>query len=212
MKLTPEQIQFIDRYLINSNFYYVDVRMELIDHVATSVEEDMSKNGRTFYEAFKSFMVRHKKDLQNEHETLGKKLQLKSFKWLLPILKKPWMMGLQFLFILLLLKYNDWFGTIFPYQLFLWGTLGLTLLVYGYFRLSFRKSRFSKLEAVLWPLSIGAWSLHLIFNLSNFKSGWESIYVMPLSLFTMLFTAVSLATLVKTFQLKSHYQSKYQSA
>jgi len=34
MKLTKEEIQFIDTYLVKSEVFYVDVRQEMIDHVA----------------------------------------------------------------------------------------------------------------------------------------------------------------------------------
>lgn len=39
MSLSSENIKFIDNYLKNSEVIYYDIRMEMLDHVATSVEK-----------------------------------------------------------------------------------------------------------------------------------------------------------------------------
>ena len=51
MKLTKEEIKFIDKYLIKSKVKYWDVRIELLDHIASSVEEKIEKEGILFNEA-----------------------------------------------------------------------------------------------------------------------------------------------------------------
>ena len=38
-KLTKENIQFIDKYLVKRGVKYLDVRVELIDHLASEYEE-----------------------------------------------------------------------------------------------------------------------------------------------------------------------------
>ncbi len=42
--LTPEQIKFIDTYLKNSGVEFLDVRVEMIDHVASAIEEKLEKD------------------------------------------------------------------------------------------------------------------------------------------------------------------------
>mgnify|MGYP003609994852 FL=1 len=69
MKLTAENIQFIDNYLKNSEVIYYDIRMEMLDHVATAVEQKMEAENLDFYDAFKSYMVVNKKEILK-----GKKL------------------------------------------------------------------------------------------------------------------------------------------
>ncbi len=51
MKLTKEEIKFIDNYLIKSKVKYWDVRIELLDHIASSVEEKIENEGISFNEA-----------------------------------------------------------------------------------------------------------------------------------------------------------------
>lgn len=63
MKLTAENIQFIDNYLKNSEVIYYDIRMEMLDHVATAVEQKMEAENLGFYDAFKSYMVVNKKEI-----------------------------------------------------------------------------------------------------------------------------------------------------
>ena len=63
MKLTTEQIQFIDKYLQKADVIFVDIRSEMIDHVATAVEEKMESEHIEFYDAFKDFMIFNKREL-----------------------------------------------------------------------------------------------------------------------------------------------------
>ena len=63
MRLTKDNIQFIDNYLKNSEVIYYDIRMEMLDHVATAVEQKMESENLDFYEAFKAFMAVNKSQL-----------------------------------------------------------------------------------------------------------------------------------------------------
>ena len=63
-RLLPKEIRFIENYLKNSGVNYFDVRLELTDHVASELEERLSKaDSRGFYEEFKEYMRLHKKAL-----------------------------------------------------------------------------------------------------------------------------------------------------
>lgn len=57
MKLTQEQIQYIDNYLKRSGVTYWDVRAELLDHIASAIEEEITTNKSTFEEALKSVSI-----------------------------------------------------------------------------------------------------------------------------------------------------------
>ncbi|WP_282030253.1 hypothetical protein [Winogradskyella eximia] len=51
MKLTKEEIQFIDNYLIKNEVKFWDVRLELLDHIVSAVEDKMTNDGISFNEA-----------------------------------------------------------------------------------------------------------------------------------------------------------------
>ncbi|AWH84464.1 hypothetical protein HYN59_04730 [Flavobacterium album] len=59
MRLTEEQIRFIDSYLKNAGVEYLDIRCEMTDHVAAALEEQEGE----FMDNFKAYMLRHKKGL-----------------------------------------------------------------------------------------------------------------------------------------------------
>ena len=52
MKLSKEQIQFIDTYLIKNEVIYVDIRLEMLDHIVLAVEQKMAVENQDFYDAF----------------------------------------------------------------------------------------------------------------------------------------------------------------
>lgn len=81
MQLTAENIKFIDNYLKNSEVIYYDIRMEMLDHVATAVEQKMEAENLDFYDAFKSYMVVNKREILkgNKEEGLYFKEPLKKF-------------------------------------------------------------------------------------------------------------------------------------
>ncbi|MEY2738562.1 MAG: hypothetical protein RL259_471 [Bacteroidota bacterium] len=81
MKVTKDNIQFIDNYLKNSNVIYYDIRMEMLDHIATAVEQKMELENIDFYDAYKSYMVANKMEILkgNKEEGLHFREPLKKF-------------------------------------------------------------------------------------------------------------------------------------
>lgn len=63
MKITKENIQFIDNYLQQSDVIFVDVRSEITDHIASAVEAKMKEESLDFYDAFKDYMILNKKEI-----------------------------------------------------------------------------------------------------------------------------------------------------
>ncbi|NRD18509.1 hypothetical protein HNV08_00500 [Winogradskyella eckloniae] len=51
MNLTKQEIQFIDNYLIKNEVKFWDVRIELLDHIVSAVEDKMTNDGISFNEA-----------------------------------------------------------------------------------------------------------------------------------------------------------------
>ena len=80
MSLTVEQIQFIDNYLKNEGIEYLDIRVEMIDHVASGVEIEMKEHGTLFYEAFKKYMLLHKKGLLNSNRKFLRSVDIRLLK------------------------------------------------------------------------------------------------------------------------------------
>ena len=63
-QLNKKEIAFIDNYLRNSGVEFLDVRIEMTDHVASAIEQELKLNKEiSFYDAFKSYMIKNKKNL-----------------------------------------------------------------------------------------------------------------------------------------------------
>ena len=63
MKLSKEQIEFIDKFLQRNDVQYIDVREEMIDHIASAVEEKMILDNANFHDTFVSYVNFNKKEL-----------------------------------------------------------------------------------------------------------------------------------------------------
>jgi len=80
-KLTLDNIQFIETYLKNSGINFVDVRMEMTDHIASSIETEIEKGDhRDFYYIFKDFMAVNKKSLLKSYDKYYRLIDLKILK------------------------------------------------------------------------------------------------------------------------------------
>jgi len=85
MKLTEEQIQFIDKALIKVGINYIDIRIELTDHIAAALEQ---KDER-FEHHLKGYMLAHKSELRKLNIRFIIIAMGKAYKQLLVTLLKP---------------------------------------------------------------------------------------------------------------------------
>ncbi|MFD2908619.1 hypothetical protein ACFSX9_07700 [Flavobacterium ardleyense] len=60
MKLLKENIIQIDQYLKSINIIFDDLRIELVDHIASAVEFEMIKNETAFDTAFSAYILENK--------------------------------------------------------------------------------------------------------------------------------------------------------
>ncbi|WP_053989941.1 hypothetical protein [Mangrovimonas sp. TPBH4] len=81
--LSKEEIQFIDTYLKTSDVRFADIRMEMVDHVASEVEVRMSEDGIDFYNAFKWYMAENKLSLLKQNRNYLMESEKKLFKQML---------------------------------------------------------------------------------------------------------------------------------
>lgn len=150
MKLNAEQIKFIDTCLENSDVDFADVRMEMVDHVSSSIENEMkSGDARSFCDIFKDYMVIKNASLLNDNQKFiratNKQLLKQIFKAMLSW-KGLGFFGFSFIFLFLLsIKLNQ------P-ELKQWLSIlpVITILVFGawyfaYFRI-LKLDRFSAIK------------------------------------------------------------------
>ena len=99
--LEKANIEFIDKYLKNSGVEFVDIRLEMLDHVATALEVKMKKEKLSFYDAFKAYMLLHKKELLNSATSYRWRVDKKVLKKLAQNLLHPYIFAAMALIAIL---------------------------------------------------------------------------------------------------------------
>ncbi len=61
IKLTEEQLQKIEDYLNNNDIEYIDLHLEVLDHISTDIEHEMRMNAISFNEAFDKIRIKWSK-------------------------------------------------------------------------------------------------------------------------------------------------------
>ncbi len=201
MNLTKENIQFIDTYLDNSDIVFVDIRMEMVDHVASGIEAKMSEGDtRDFYFIFKDYMVENKAKLLDDNRKFLTSADKKIWKALLKELVKPIMplllsasfLGFYFLHKNLSLEIFKNVVSVIP----LLGLIGFLLMYVVYSQVKQLK-RFSAVERLAWPFFVSYQMSVIVLNFSKtVKEGYATFWLIGgLSLaltFMLLLIRVSL--------------------
>ena len=204
-KLTKEDIQFIDNYLLYSAIKHKDIRIEMIDHIACAVESDMAENNTYFYESFKGFMLNNKESLVRKNPFL-KAVTKRFFKKLLKelltlrslIIFGCLVMGLKFIVQTETLStYFDSIYTVFAIAL---AVVALFLILYFWIKL---KERYS-IIGIVFMTSGGLYYLNgVLFQNVSLNSVFSILYL-SFCLLVLITEAIVLLDHIK------YYQKKYQ--
>jgi hypothetical protein len=110
MKLSKEEILIIDQYLQKNIVSFIDIRYEMLDHIALAVEQKMEFENLDFKVAFKDYMEQHKKELLKLNSIFLKIASHKAFSILLNGLFKPISLSIYFIlfaFFYLIANYTE---------------------------------------------------------------------------------------------------------
>ncbi|WP_299883737.1 hypothetical protein [uncultured Lacinutrix sp.] len=209
-KLNKEEIQFIDNYLDNSDIVYGDVRLEIVDHIATDIECQINAgDNRSFYDIFKAYMIDNKSLILNNHKAFKKATdkkiiktlfnQLLSFKGILFFISMGFILyiGINYL------EVKTFNRILISSELLIQiGVLVLILITYKK-----NKIRYSALERALVLYVIYIFG---VFNLKYNASFWgEFVYVFLLvKAFLVMLPILFLMTAIK---FKNDYEIKFKS-
>ncbi|MDT0558081.1 hypothetical protein RM697_05460 [Ichthyenterobacterium sp. W332] len=173
--LSAEDIRFIDNYLDNSDVIYQDIRMEMVDHVASAIETQMANgNTRDFYYIFKDYMVKNKARLLDNNKKFLRSADMKIAKLLFSnLLSLHGIVTFALLYFGLWLAYNqlniEVFKTIISIVPFM--VMLIFGLVYFIALKVYKLERFSIIERIAFPFVI-------IFHLFSFsKNLSRSFYI-----------------------------------
>ncbi len=195
-KLTAKQIQFIDKYLENSDVEYVDIRFEMVDHVASALEQ---KEG-DFIENFRQYMLEHKQVLLSQLKDFKRTANRKAFRLIGIALLRPICLiavaiifGLQFIFTA--------FTSALITEVYQISYITVEMIAFGvmaYYRLISKRS-FSTTEQLFWLWFFSGIVIHsTLFSANDYLlRGYYSVNIIVL-----LVTIITFLRLYKQYDLK----------
>ena len=197
-KLSREEVQFIDDYLYNKGVYYIDVRCEMTDHVATALEN--MEGG--FRENFSGYMRANLKELLATNKKFKRKATSEAWRLFTGMLKKPLFLlaiALQLLLAFIIGKYAgmDTVNDVF---------MGVHIVVYASFYFSwiyfwaFKKNRYSVIDKLL----IMSFFLPMSFRLSGSIENINFLLV-----FYCIYTGLLCALLLTVIQIYNKYRFRF---
>lgn len=238
MKLTKEEIKFIDDYLIKNEVKYWDVRLELLDHVVSAVEDIMKVEGISFNEAlldvhrsFGNQLIEGsipKKDLfiqglyqsSNGFKRLLKEKQIQGQKKFskqtrnlaLESLKNP---AIYFEFLILgLLTWIVYVQSLKTATFVLFGVLVIPFLIVAFLTIKEKMIRKSLLVNQMAMVSIGLFApLNILLNTNSFLNIIENkdiLFLFFLAFFMVAYPIVR-AQLLLFLKMRSSYREHFKT-
>ena len=202
-QLTKEEIQFIDNYLKNSDVIFIDVRLEMTDHVASVIEEKLNKDPELeFYDAFKNYMLQYKKELLKNTSKyrwdLDKKaLKIIGYNMFDPLILVVFMIGCGILYTTDFSINNIeilWVPTLVFSSIYI-----LPLLIYRYLKISF----------IHHLVVLVHWINFIVFRIWFYLDLDNELLFNSILLITFWFNLSVIKTLLESFH---YYKAKFKKA
>ncbi|MFI1772663.1 hypothetical protein [Thalassobellus citreus] len=214
-KLTKEDIQFIDTYLKNSDIIFTDIRIEMVDHIASEIENVINNgDSRDFYYLFKDYMIANKRKLLNDRKKYFKASDKKIFRILL---KKFFSFQGMIIFCLTLFSFNlineftDNNKSMFHFVKY---TPFVLLIIIGMIYFLFikkKEERYSSVERITFYFVVIGQLINILANPSFIKIELvTSLDLTWLKIGASIFVLVLILLLKISFELKNEYVLKYK--
>mgnify|MGYP000873503905 CR=1 FL=1 len=213
-KLAKENIQFIDTYLKNSDVIFDDIRMEMVDHVATAVETEISNGDlRDFYYIFKDYMVKNKSIIYKQNRQYYKNSDKKIIK---SMFKNAFSVKGIVIFLTVFLSLN-FLNKVLSQSLFIQIMRALPFIIFLLFAGMYRfigrnkKERFSSIERIAIYFMLIGQILNLYFQRAILRKTVILEQSVQLIIITSSLIFVLIVLMQVFFKFKREYQLKYKN-
>ncbi|MCO7184082.1 hypothetical protein NH341_01475 [Tenacibaculum sp. XPcli2-G] len=174
MELTKEQIKRIDIFLEGIGIEYIEIRFEMVDHIATDIENTVEDTnaffeGKGFQVPFIKYMLSRKKALKNRYEKQTKKLYWYYTKTILKDILKKVVYPKNVLVILFFSFICFFFGPKYVKEtsVFIFSSLMLNLVYTSYVSYNFIK-KYKLLKIVKTYSFVSSFVIIIALNFPNF--------------------------------------------
>ncbi|WP_298474986.1 hypothetical protein [uncultured Maribacter sp.] len=209
MSLSKEEIVFIDSYLIKADIQFMDIRMEMVDHIAVGIETKMTEENINFYNAFRDYMIVHKKGLIQSYESQKRVLKEESLFVLLRNFTKPYAIVLILVISFLRFIWKDISSIEFPDFQIVLGLELFTISTYYVIRFFDGKNRFSVIESLVWPLNIFGFLVIILIDNSSLKTTLYTTVPLIIDISVIFIISLYLIFLITFFKMKKEVKNKY---
>ena len=213
-KLSKEDIQFIDTYLKNSEVVFTDIRLEMVDHVASEIEFLMnSGDAREFYYVFKDYMVKNKAILLKHNRQYYKNSDKKIIK---SMFKNTFSVKGIVIFLTVFLSLN-FLNKFLSQSLFIQIMSALPFIIFLLFAGMYRfigrnkKERFSSIERIAIYFMLIGQILNLYFQRAILRKTVVLEQSVQLIIITSSLIFVLIVLMQVFFKFKREYQLKYKN-
>ncbi len=215
MKLTKEQIGFIDNYLKNSGINYIDIRYEMVDHIATELEINLAdyKGGALhndiFREHFKAYMVKNKAQFLASNKQFAKTARKRAFKLILKNIVRPTSLLLTPLLFIVLYKAIPMAGieTVKDILHITYTVLLIAIVLFDKFNYKTKTEKFSVVDKMISGCLIAVYVVFVFVRPDKIISNplWLSAYY---TLFIAFITTSAITLLLLSAKYKQQYGYK----
>lgn len=183
VKLTSDQIKFIDDFLYNAGVYYIDIRYEMTDHIATAIENMDGDFAQNFF----AYMAANKRELLAGNKKFKSGAMSKALSNLWYNYKKPgFLLAIAVLTLLsvLLTKYVG-YNEVFGYYMFGHIIIYAAFYVAWVYFWTVKRNRYSVVDRLL----LVGWFVPMFFRFSDRFTN-EITAVIFMSLYSSLIIAL----------------------
>jgi len=215
MKLGPNQIHFIDTYLLNSDVIYKDVRAEMVDHVASAIEQKwIEEPNKTFREVFKNYMIENKKQLLDDFNAFKKQITKRLFLELGKTTLTPLSILIGILVFVLLNYVQNTFSINMEYLYEYWKALSLSVvivltLIWYLSKRYIVKQSYIAIEQLMWVLVFLNYGANFIFDIviNLFFETYKTTLILTITAFYVV-VFISFIKILRDHIVR--YKNKYQ--
>lgn len=215
MKLTKEQIDFIDNYLKNSGVNYIDIRYEMVDHIATELEMNLADCGgdilpdEDFREHFKAYMTENKGQFLASNKEFAKTARKRAFKLILKNIVRPTSLLLTPLLFIVLYKVIPMAGieTVKDILHITYTVLLIAVVLFDKFNYKTKTEKFSVVDKMISGCLIAVYVVFVFIRPDKIISNplWLSAYY---TLFIAFITTSAITLLLLSAKYKQQYGYK----
>ncbi|MFY7671828.1 hypothetical protein ACOSP6_12145 [Tenacibaculum sp. MEBiC06402] len=176
MELNKEQIKKIDSFLEAIGVEYIDIRFEMVDHIATEIEEKINDVDSFFKEdgfqtPFLKYMLSKQQSLMTKYDSQIKKLNWYYFKDLckgvIKLIFNPKVLTIISLLIFLVLQFGNTYSKEISILFFV--LITITSAYAAYYFLNFEK-KFKEIKFVDFYIKLNLFILGVQIILPNFSN------------------------------------------